>query len=139
LDAVDLRKLRGVFHRTAEYLCQSKELERFRGLCSTLLAAFDGTGYFRSESIHCPQCGIAQAKGTPTVYSHSVLIAAIVTPGMPYVIALEPESIVPQDGADKQDREQLAARCWIREIAPQYSYWDLTIAVDDLYPTQPML
>jgi hypothetical protein len=103
------------------------------------LVALDGTGYFRSESIHCQQCSLTQPKGKATVYSHTVVMAAIVAPEIPHVIPLEPEFVVPQDGADKQDCEQRAASRWMEQIAPQYSGWDLTIVADDLYATQPMI
>jgi hypothetical protein len=39
-------------------------------------------------------------------------------PGQPYVLALEPEFIVPQDGYDKQDCEQQAI---------YLQYWDAMI------------
>jgi hypothetical protein len=139
LDPVDPRLLRSVFHHTAQYLYEGKELDRFRSLGGTLLVALDGTGYFRSETIHCPQCSLTQPKGKPTVYSHTVVMAAIVAPGISHVIPLEPEFVVPQDGADKQDCEQRAASRWMEQIAPQYSGWDLTIVADDLYATQPMI
>ena len=73
--------LRPVFQSTVEYLYQRKELERFRSLGGTFLVALDGTGYFRSESICCPQCSVTQHKDKPTVYTHSVLMTAIVAPG----------------------------------------------------------
>jgi hypothetical protein len=139
LDPVDPRLLRPVFHDTAQYLYEGKELDRFRSLGGTLLVALDGTGYFRSESIHCPQCSITQPKGKPTVYSHTVVMAAIVAPDIGHVIPLEPEFVVAQDGADKQDCEQRAACRWVQQVAPRYSGWDLTIVADDLYATQPMI
>ncbi len=82
---------------------------------------------------------MAQPKGKPTVCTHSVLLAAIVAPEVPHVIPLEPEFVVPRDGADKQDCEQRAAARWLARVAPQYSGWDLTIIADDLYATQPMI
>lgn len=139
LDPVDPRLLRAVFHDTARYLYEGRELDRFRSLGGTILVALDGTGYFRSESIHCPQCSLTQPKGKPTVYSHTVVMAAIVAPDVAHVIPLEPEFVVAQDGADKQDCEQRAASRWVQQVAPQYSGWDLTIVADDLYATQPMI
>lgn len=139
LDPVDPQLLRTIFQGTAEYLHQREELKGFRSLGDTLLVALDGTGYFRSESIHCPRCSVAHHKDKPTVYTHGVLLTAIVAPGVAQVIPLEPEFIVPQDGADKQDCEQNAARRWLAQVAPQYREWDLTIIADDLYATQPMI
>jgi len=53
------------------------------------------------------------------------------------VIALEPEFIVPQDGHDKQDCEQAAAKRWINEHAEQYASKKVTLSGDDLYCKQP--
>ena len=65
---------------TAEYLIKEKVLEKFRSVGNTLLVALDGTGYFSSESIHCEQCSVADHKDGRTVYSHSVVLAAVVAP-----------------------------------------------------------
>ena len=42
-------------------------------------------------------------------YSHTVLIPALVMPDKSEVLVLEPEFIIPQDGAVKQDCERNAA------------------------------
>ena len=139
LDAVDPQLLRPVFQRTSEYLNKEKVLEKFRSVGNTLLVALDGTGYFSSESIHCDQCSVAHHKDGPTVYSHSVVLAAVVAPEMPHVIPLQPEFIRPQDGTDKQDCEQRAARRWLAEVAPLYSDLDVTLLGDALYATQPLI
>jgi hypothetical protein len=53
------------------------------------------------------------------------------------VIALEPEFIVPQDGHEKQDCEQAAAKRWINAHAEQYAGKNVTLSGDDLYCKQP--
>ena len=139
LDAVAPHLLRSVFQKTIQYLIQQKELEKFRSVGNTLLVALDGTGYFSSESIHCEQCSVGRHKDGHTVYSHSVVLAAVVAPKLPYVIPLQPEFIRPQDGTDKQDCEQRAALRWLAEVAPLYSDLDITFLGDAMYATQPLI
>ena len=139
LDAVDPQLLRPVFQQTSEYLIKEKALEKFRSLGNTLLVALDGTGYFSSEKVHCDQCSVARHKDGRTLYTHSVMMAAVVAPGVPHVIPLQPEFIRPQDGTDKQDCEQRAAHRWLTEIAPLYSDLDITLLGDALYATQPLI
>jgi len=107
---VDPKALRPVFASTFSYLQQQQVIDGFRSFANTLLIALDGTGYFYSESIHCPSCTVAHHRDGRTSYSHSVLsyshsvlMPAIVKPGCPQVIPLEPEFVVPQDGHKKQD------------------------------------
>src|SRR5271169_283623 len=139
LDAVDPQLLLPVFQQTSQYLITEKVLEKFRSVGNTLLVALDGTGYFGSQSIHCDQCSVAHHKDGHTVYSHSVMLAAVVAPKLPHVIPLQPEFIRPQDGSDKQDCEQRAARRWLAQVAPQYSQLDITLLGDALYATQPLI
>jgi hypothetical protein len=139
LDGVDPQLLRPVFQQTSQYLSREKVLEKFRSVGNTLLVALDGTGYFGSESIHCDQCSVAHHKDGRTMYSHSVVLAAVVAPKLPQVIPLQPEFIRPQDGTDKQDCEQRAARRWLAQVAPQYSELDITLLGDAMYATQPLI
>jgi hypothetical protein len=68
-------------------------------------------------------------------YFHQVITPVIVAPGKADVIPLEPEFITPQDGHDKQDCEQVAAKRWIERHAGRYPH--VTILGDDLYCKQP--
>jgi hypothetical protein len=71
-----------------------------------------------------------------TVYR--VITPVVVKPGQPHVLPLEPEFIVPQDGATKQDCEQQAAKGWVRRCGPLYARYRLTLLGDDLYCHQPL-
>jgi hypothetical protein len=139
LDAVDPKYLRPVFASTFSYLQSQEVIDSFRSFADTLLIALDGTGYFYSESIHCPSCTVAHHRDGRTSYSHKVLMPAVVKPGCPQVIPLEPEFIVPQDGHKKQDCEQVAAKRWIDSMAPGYSPLGITLLGDDIYACQPMI
>ncbi len=48
-----------------------------------------------------------------TTYYHAAVTPVLVAPGRPQLISLEPEFITTQDGQDKQDCENAAAKRWI--------------------------
>lgn len=139
LDPIDPKQLRPVFRQTFEFLQQRGVVERFRSVGNTLLVALDGTEYFRSEKIQCRQCSMAHHSDGRISYTHSAVMAAVVKPGCPQVLALEPEFIRPQDGHEKQDCESVAARRWIREVASPLSPLAMTLLGDDLYASTPMI
>jgi len=75
-----------------------------------VLVPIDGTEYFRSSKIHWAQCSVTPHGKGKVSYAHKVLTPVIVAPGNPQVLALEPEFIGPQEGAQKQDCELNAAK-----------------------------
>ena len=110
LDGIAPEHLQPVFHDTFEVLQQHNLVESFRCFENTHLIALDGTGYFHSHTIKCPSCTVKQHRNGQVSYSHSALLPALVQPGCPHVIPLQPEFIVPQDGHDKQDCELVAGK-----------------------------
>lgn len=113
-------------------------LKPFRSFNSNLLCAFDGTQYFSSNKISCENCSKKRHQNGSVTYSHSVVTPVIVAPGNNKVIALQPEFITPQDGHDKQDCENAAAKRWIRQYASMYKTHGVTVLGDDLYCKQPL-
>lgn len=77
-------------------------------------------------------------KSGETHYFHSVVTPVIVCPGHSHVIPLVPEFIVPQDGHDKQDCENAAAKRWLLQYGQRYSSLSVTVLGDDLYCHQPL-
>lgn len=71
-------------------------------------------------------------------YFHSAITPVIVAPGNPNVIALTPEFITPQDGYDKQDCEQAAAKRWLIAYGAEFEDTPVTLLGDDLYSKQPL-
>jgi hypothetical protein len=67
-----------------------------------------------------------------------VVTPVIVCPGQSQVIPLVPEFVVPQDGHDKQDCENAAAKRWLSQYGERYSALDVTVLGDDLYCHQPL-
>ena len=62
----------------------------------------------------------------------------IVCPAQSQVIPLVPEFVVPQDGHDKQDCENAAAKRWLLQHGQRYSSLSVTVLGDDLYCHQPL-
>ncbi len=112
-------------------------LEPFRSYANSLLIAMDGTEYFSSKKIHCPNCSHRELVNEKTNYFHSVLTPVIVQAGNENVISLEPEFITPQDGHEKQDCEIEAGKRWISTYGEYYAERNVTILGDDLFSRQP--
>ena len=138
LDPVSPELVVPVFQHGLATLEPSQQLAAFRSWQKRRLGVLDGTQYFASQKLSCPQCATqTHANGTVT-YSHRMLTPVIVAPGQEKVIPLPPEFIVPQDGHDKQDCENAAAKRWLRKYAPYYRTHGITILGDDLYSNHPM-
>jgi len=139
LDLIDPTLLRLAFGLTVDLLKEKEVLDSFRFLEGKLLLALDGTGYFFSESIHCPSCTVHHHRDGRTTYSHSVLLPVLVRPERSQVIPLEPEFITPQDGHEKQDCEYQAAKRWLEAMGGRYAPLGVVLLGDDLFASQPMI
>jgi hypothetical protein len=137
LDPVPPGQLFPMFTTITQALVATGTIDTFQVFDDTVLIALDGTQYFSSQRISCPNCSQkTSATGTVT-YSHSVITPVIVAPGTAEVLALEPEFITPQDGQAKQDCEQEAAKRWVRRQAPLLPFPAVTVLGDDLFCHQP--
>jgi hypothetical protein len=138
LDPVSPELMVPVFHHGLVTLARTPQLAPFRSWQHRLLVVLDGTQYFSSQKISCPNCSTqTHATGT-TTYAHRMLTPVLVAPGQDKVIPLPPEFIVPQDGHDKQDCENAAAKRWLRQYGKYYRTYGITILGDDLYSNHPM-
>jgi hypothetical protein len=135
LDPVEPAQLFPVFHVVYDTLERAGQLSAFRAIGGHLLIALDGTEYFSSQQLSCATCSQRVHRNGRVTYVHPVITPVIVAPGKAEVIALEPEFITPQDGQEKQDCEQVAAKRWIARNAKRYPA--VTILGDDLYCKQP--
>jgi hypothetical protein len=107
----DLRQGNGAAPATPVFFELTSRLERrkdgldvFRRLGGHVLIALDGTEYFCSKEINCPNC-----------------LSTLVAPGHDKVIPLPAEFIAPQGGADKQDCETAAAKRWLAAHGSRYA------------------
>lgn len=113
LDAIPATALFGIFGWVMARLQQGGMLDAYASVNQTFLVALDGTEYFSSQKLCCEQCSTRTHKTGSVTYFHSAILPVIVAPGKEQVIALAPEFITPQDGTDKQDCEQAAAKRWV--------------------------
>ena len=135
LDPIDPEHIREPFWAILTLMTEAGFLAEYE-YAGSLLVSLDGTGYFGSREIHCQNCTVA-VRGETKYYSHTALLPALVRPGKAEVIALEPEFITPQDGAEKQDCERNAAKRWVTRNAPHFAQQRVTVLADDLHCNQP--
>jgi hypothetical protein len=138
LDPVPPSAVLPVFAAVVDALRAGGQLEAYRTINGDVLVSMDGTLYFSSSKIHCPQCRVSEHHNGTVTYSHSVVTPVIVAPGKARVIPLEPEFITPQDGHAKQDCENAAAKRWLAQFGTRYAGLGATILGDDLYCKQPL-
>ena len=136
LDPLAAEGMGGCFWRIVEMVEEAGYLEPFRVWEGQILVSLDGTQYFASGKVHCPNCTVREREGRVS-YSHTVLTAVVVATGQGQVLCLEPEYITPQDGQEKQDCEQQAAKRWVERQARWLGRWSATILADDLHAHQP--
>jgi hypothetical protein len=139
LDPAKPELLQPVFAEPVAILENAKGgLDPFRRLGDHVLIALDGTEYFSSKKIHCHNCSTRQRGNGEKEYFHAMLGATLVAPGHDKVIPLEPEFIAPQDGAEKQDCENTAAKRWLAAHGEQYARLNPIYLGDDLFSRQPL-
>ena len=130
-------KLFPCYDQVFESLRQAGHLESWRVLQDKLLIALDGTWYYSSQKIHCPNCSSLEHKSGEKTYYHSAITPVLAAPGHEQAIALRPEFITPQDGHTKQDCEIAAAKRWLEKNAAQYAPLRAILLGDDIYSHQP--
>lgn len=138
LDGVTPVDVRPSFKRVVQRLQRGKELEKMRYMGRYYLLSLDGTGYFKSEKVHCANCLEKYYKRSgKTVYSHQLLGGAIVHPGRREVIPVAPEPIVKQDGIEKNDCERNAAKRFLAQLRQDYPRLPFIIIEDALSANAP--
>ena len=116
LDEFDPSQLRPLYKALLAELQRGKGLEGFDYLDGHYLLSLDGTGYFSSTKVHCPQCGEKHHRNGTTTYYHQMLGAVLVHPDHSTVFPLAPEPILKQDGARKNDCERNAAKRLLADL-----------------------
>jgi hypothetical protein len=137
LDPLPPEELRPAYQDVFRPLQRGKVLEDFQYLPEGYLLALDGTQYFLSEKIHCPQCLEKHHRDGRITYYHQMLGAALVHPDKAEVIALMPEPILKQDGSAKNDCERNAARRWLTKFRQDHPYLSVIVVEDALSSNAP--
>ncbi len=113
LDEADPTLVRPRFERIETLLAGPALRQAFGRLGGRTLIAWDGTEYFRSQKLACPNCLTRKRSNGKAESDHSLLSATVVAPGHSKVIPLMPELVATQDGAEKQDCERNAVKRWL--------------------------
>ena len=137
LDPVPPETVYPMFDATLAALEDGGGLTAFRRLGGHVLIALDGTEYFCSQKLSCPNCSSRARANGKTEHFHAMVSAALVAPGNDRALPLEPEFIVPQDGAEKQDCEARATHRWLSRHGPKYARLKPVYMGDDLSSRQP--
>ena len=137
LDPVPPQQLFPMFSRTLAALEAGGGLAPFQRLGGHVLIALDGTEYFCSQKLSCPNCSSRKRANSKVEHFHQMVSAALVAPGHDRALPLEPEFITPQDGAEKQDCEARATARWLAAHGPHYAHLKPIYLGDDLASRQP--
>ncbi len=139
IDKVDSEHLRAVFKEFLTRLQRGKHLEQYQFLDGKYLCDIDGTQFFSSKKVDCPQCLTTKHGNGEITLSHKVLQGAIVHPDIKSVIPLMPEQIVNSDGTSKQDCEMNASKRWLLKIKKDHPRLNLIVNADGLSSKQPFI
>jgi hypothetical protein len=138
LDPVSPEALQPCFDQVIEQLRERDGLKAFQRLGERTLVALDGTEYFCSQKLSCPQCLTRKRGNGKTESYHAMLAAMIVAPGHNMVLPLMPEFITPQDGAEKQDCERNAAKRRLSAHGKRVQHLHPVYPGDALFSCQPL-
>jgi hypothetical protein len=138
LDPVHPSHLQSVFDSAVAALCDNGGLEAFQRLDGRTLIALDGTEYFCSQKLGCPNCQTRKRANGKIESYHSMLAATLVAPGHDKVLPLMPEFIAKPDGAEKQDCERNATKRWLAAHGERVKPLRPIFLGDDLFACQPV-
>jgi len=138
LDNSPIEETEAIFADFLHLLQKGKQLEGYRFIEDSYLIPIDGSEYFSSEKICCPQCLTTASKGTVR-FHHQILQAVIVHPDNKQVLPFAPEPIRNSDGSEKQDCEINAGKRMIARIRNTHPKLKIIITGDGLYSKQPFV
>jgi len=96
LDPVPPSHLQPAFDQALGVLRQQGGLVPFQRLGGRVLIALDGTEYFCSQKLGCPQCLTRRRANGQVESYHAMLAATLVAPGHAMALPLMPEFIAPR-------------------------------------------
>src|SRR5271154_666036 len=93
LDEADPALLQPCFERVESLLAEPSMRQAFGRLGGRTLIAWDGTEYFCSQKLGCPNCLTRERSNGTTENYHCLLSATVVAPGHSKVVPLMPEFV----------------------------------------------
>lgn len=138
LDGVDTRNFRDSFLKLFSDAQRGGILKNFEFMDGKYLAAFDGTGVYSSNNIHCDNCMEKVSKKTGEIsYYHQTVGVSIIHPEVRQVIPLCPEPIQKQDGTTKNDCERNGTKRVLDDLKQEHPRLELIIVEDALSANAP--
>jgi hypothetical protein len=137
LDGAELEHLNQCFADIFYELQRGGVLKSFVFDRNHYLLATDGTEYFCSTKVHCPNCLVRKVGQNQTQYYHQAVVATLVHPDQKTVITLALEPIVKQDGETKNDCERNAVRRLLQRVRRLYPKLLLIVVEDGLASNAP--
>ncbi len=144
LDEADPVLLQPCFERMETLLAEPTLRQAFGRLGGRTLIAWDGTEYFCSQKLGCPNCLTRKRSNGKTESYHSLLSATVVAPGHSRVVplmpvpGLDPGIVTTQDGAEKQDCERNAVKRWFDSHHARLAPLRPIFLGDDLFACHPV-
>ncbi len=137
LDEIEFRDLNSGFHALHRSAVQAGVFDQYHFFQGRVLVSVDGTGYFSSSAIACPQCCVKKHRNGKEEYYHQLLCASVVHPDHKVVIPLMPEPIMKEDGDNKNDCERNASKRLLKHLGEQYKHLKPIITEDSLSANGP--
>jgi hypothetical protein len=106
---------------------------------SYYVVALDGTDYFSSTKIACPDCLHRKDREGQIHFYHSVVAATLVKYRSHQIFPLDAEMITNTDGCQKQDCEINAGKRLIDRLRREHPQMMMIVTGDDLYSHQPFI
>jgi hypothetical protein len=138
LDPVNPVELQPCYDHVLALLREHGGLQSFQRLGGRILLALDGSEYFCSQRLGCPNCLTRKRSNGKVERYHTMLAATIVAPGHNMAVPLMPEFIAPQDGHAKQDCERVAAKRWLATHGDRLAVLRPVYLGDALFACQPL-
>lgn len=101
LDAVPTQAIHPAFLMLLQRLQRGKQLVAYKLESGHHLIALDGSQYFSSKNINCPNCLTYQGAKGSVRCPHQILQAVMLNPHMRQVLPLAPEPVANSDGNTK--------------------------------------
>lgn len=136
LDGIDIEPLNEAFADLFWEVQRAGELKKWLFDRQYYLLAIDGSGYFCSDTISCPQCLVRRKNGKDQFY-HLVVAAVLVHPVTKQVLPMAVEPIVRSDGDKKNDCERNAIARLIKRVRKQHPKLKLLVIEDGLSSNAP--
>jgi len=139
IDTVDSQNFSLIFKEFYQRLQRGKHLEQYQLFPNQYYFPIDGSQFYHSNDIKCPQCLTKQHRDGSVSYYHQVLQGGIMHPDCSEVIPFMPEQICNSDGGNKQDCEMNAAKRLIAKITQSFPRLGLILGGDSLFSKQPII